>query len=304
MPQLTVSWTNFDSLCFPKNRNSLFHRTSWLLVPLAVVYRLLPGDRFIFDPFPLVAEQSPSMPTEPLGHAFAGEDIEQVQTAYSWRPREDTVSPTTRLGSHYETSASPMSSLSDDQSGFLERPPQQAKQHSTTQISTSVYDISLLTGVYLSAFQKALEAGPTATNYHNILYFFLAELQKQGDPPKRPPSARMEEFFEGVPLPSRVNGKGSKGGMERHNCRWPECTYYGPLQKCMDHFFSAHVKLKFFSCDFPTCDRVFTRKYDLDKHKKKIHGVERPRGSGKRAHSEEEEQSPSLPSRTKRQRRY
>ncbi|KAG8827768.1 hypothetical protein FRC18_009810, partial [Serendipita sp. 400] len=260
--------------------------------------------RFIFDPFPLVAEQSPSMPTEPLGHAFAGEDIEQVQTAYSWRPREDTVSPTTRLGSHYETSASPMSSLSDDQSGFLERPPQQAKQHSTTQISTSVYDISLLTGVYLSAFQKALEAGPTATNYHNILYFFLADLQKQGDPPKRPPSARMEEFFEGVPLPSRVNGKGSKGGMERHNCRWPECTYYGPLQKCMDHFFSAHVKLKFFSCDFPTCDRVFTRKYDLDKHKKKIHGVERPRGSGKRAHSEEEEQSPSLPSRTKRQRRY
>ncbi|KAG8816540.1 hypothetical protein FRC17_000291 [Serendipita sp. 399] len=192
------------------------------------------------------------------------------------------MTPDPATGSRYEPSTtSPTSQLSDDQYDFAVSPDAVNEHHLPVHISNAIYDMSALNGDYRSSLQKALDAGPKTT-YHDELYRLLVELQKQQGVPQRPQSSRMEVFFDGIPLPQRVNGKGSKGGMAQHNCRWPTCNYAGTLQKCMDHFFSAHVKVKFFACQIATCDRIFTRKYDLDKHKKKIHGVDRPRGQGKR----------------------
>lgn len=103
--------------------------------------------------------------------------------------------------------------------------------------------------------------------------------QDEVQPPQRPSSDEVEILFTKVlhPEQTRSRGKGSKGGVKHYECQWHECDYKGPLQKCIDHLFSHHVPLKFFPCDWDGCGLRFTRKYDLDKHRKKQHGISRPR---------------------------
>lgn len=103
--------------------------------------------------------------------------------------------------------------------------------------------------------------------------------QGDGEVPTRPKPEQMQVLFEKVLFHDQVRprGKGSKGGVKHYECKWPSCSFKGTLQKCMDHFFCEHVKLKFFKCDQPNCGITFLRKYDLDKHKKKQHSMLRPR---------------------------
>ncbi|CAG7850691.1 SubName: Full=Uncharacterized protein {ECO:0000313/EMBL:CCA69702.1} [Serendipita indica DSM 11827] len=135
----------------------------------------------------------------------------------------------------------------------------------------------------LQAQEASLDLEKDYSAFLDNLSELLMELQAQGHSPQRPASQRMEPFFKGTPLPVRTTGKGSKGGMKYHDCCWPGCNLQTTLQKCIDHFFSKHVKVKFFPCSIKDCDRAFTRKFDLDKHLSKIHGIERPRAAARAA---------------------
>lgn len=77
--------------------------------------------------------------------------------------------------------------------------------------------------------------------------------QGDGEVPTRPKPEQMQVLFEKVLFhdQTRSRGKGSKGGVKHYECKWPSCPFKGTLQKCMDHFFCEHVKLKFFRCDQP-----------------------------------------------------
>jgi hypothetical protein len=104
-------------------------------------------------------------------------------------------------------------------------------------------------------YQEAMERATHAGNeYQGRLRSLLQSLpQGEGELPPRPTPEQMQVLFKKVLYSDqpRPRGKGSKGGVKHYECEWPACPFKGPLQKCMDHFFCEHVKLKFFKCDQP-----------------------------------------------------
>jgi len=102
---------------------------------------------------------------------------------------------------------------------------------------------------YDEAIKRAADA---SGEYQRALQSLLRKFpQGEGEVPQRPESGDMECLFKKVlhreQKPPR--GRGSKGGVKHWSCEWPRCEFTGPMQKCMDHFFANHVKLKFFQCD-------------------------------------------------------
>jgi hypothetical protein len=104
-------------------------------------------------------------------------------------------------------------------------------------------------------YQEAMERANHANNEYQGKVRSLLQSFPQGDgeAPSRPTPEQMHVLFKKVLYSDqpRPHGKGSKGGVKHFECEWPACRYKGTLQKCMDHFFYEHVKLKFFKCDQP-----------------------------------------------------
>jgi hypothetical protein len=80
------------------------------------------------------------------------------------------------------------------------------------------------------------------------LQIVLGGLNDQGVVPERPTTVQMEPLFRRHRYPVRSTGRGSRGGSINHECLWPGCQFKHTLQKCIDHFFSQHVTVKFFLC--------------------------------------------------------
>lgn len=116
--------------------------------------------------------------------------------------------------------------------------------------------IGLLTGYhwnlrndYEGAVRRAADA---EIGYQMALQSLLRNFpQGEGEVPQRPDPTDMDGLFKKVfhHRQKPPHSKGSKGGVKGWQCEWPGCNFIGPMQKCIDHFFSAHVRLKFFRCD-------------------------------------------------------
>ena len=106
-----------------------------------------------------------------------------------------------------------------------------------------------------SDYEEAILRAAHADNeYQGKLRLLLQSFpQGEGEVPPRPTPDQMQVLFKKVLYSdqARPRGRGSKGGVKHYECEWPACQFKGPLQKCMDHFFCEHVKLKFFKCDQP-----------------------------------------------------
>jgi hypothetical protein len=98
-------------------------------------------------------------------------------------------------------------------------------------------------------YEKAIERAAHAGKEYQRQLRLLLQSFPQGDDelPQRPTPEEMQVLFKKVLYSDRPRSRGVK----HYECEWPACPFKGPLQKCMDHFFHEHVKLKFFKCDQP-----------------------------------------------------
>lgn len=165
---------------------------------------------------------------------------------------------------------------------FRDDPPPPNQGNSLSPSSSPHSNIPLSTAILEPRYQRIMqEIPPGNEDYSKEMMQLCWHFQRQGEVPVRPSSDEVKDLFRSIPYPKTSTGKGSKGGMRHHECLWPQCTFKDTLQKCMDHLFSQHMKVKFYRCGVDNCTMLFARKFDCDKHKNRTHNVPRPRAAGR-----------------------
>lgn len=174
--------------------------------------RLEKKERIIINTFIVQAMAN----RRPVGHAFEPPTSEPVAT------------PQRRLLTAYRASAP----IWTHQDSPLPSSPQETQ----------------LNAFFMGKLDEAAGGDP---DYRAALATLLRSFPQGDQAPQRPDPSQMQSLFAKVyfPTQTRTRGKGSKGGIKHHECQWSRCDYKGTLQKCIDHFFSEHIKLKFFQCD-------------------------------------------------------
>ncbi|PVF92278.1 hypothetical protein CPB86DRAFT_196842 [Serendipita vermifera] len=127
------------------------------------------------------------------------------------------------------------------------------------------------------------EALRTARNHPNADPVYIQQLQVlfeglhlQGPTHQRPTTTQMEPFFRRhqrrYPARSSVNGARSD-----YECLWPGCYFKHALEKCIDHFFSQHVAVKFSLPRVEDWSKTFMVDNEVDKNKDRAHNLPKAR---------------------------